>query len=96
MCPAGKFQLQLACEILALEFLVLAHIGRDHLLDLARLQQLAQTKAIHTGVVRHHGQIFHAAIAQGVNQCFRNTAQAKTADGDQLSISDHALQCLMG
>src|SRR5260221_9644438 len=43
-------------SVLALELLVLAHIRRDHLLDLARLQQLAEAKAVHARIVGNHRQ----------------------------------------
>jgi hypothetical protein len=41
-----EFQLQLSRQILAHEFGVLADIGRDHLLDLPGVQQLAQTEPV--------------------------------------------------
>jgi hypothetical protein len=46
-----ELQLQLAGQVLALELLVLAHVAADHLLDLARVQQLAQAEAVDAGVV---------------------------------------------
>jgi hypothetical protein len=46
-----EFQLQLAGQVLALELLVLTDIAGNHLLDLPRLQQLAQAEVVDAGVV---------------------------------------------
>ncbi|MNI32658.1 hypothetical protein D3C73_865790 [compost metagenome] len=87
-----ELQLQLAGQELPFELLVLAHVGRNHLLDLPGFQQLAQAEAIHAGVVGDHGQALGATVAQRGDQCFRNTAQAEATHGQNLAISDHALQ----
>ena len=87
-----EFQLQLARQVLALELLVLAHIGRDHFLDLARLQQLAQAETVHAGIVRGHGQPLDTAGHQRIDQGFGNAAQAKAANGQQLPVSHNALE----
>jgi len=42
--PAGELQLELAGQVLALEFLVLPDIAGDHLLDLPGVEQLAQSE----------------------------------------------------
>ena len=52
-----EFQFQFAGEILPLEFLVLADIGRDHLLDLARLEQHAEAEAVDAGIVGDGGEV---------------------------------------
>src|SRR3546814_557102 len=45
-----ELKLKLASQELALELLVLAHVGRNHLPDLARAQQLAEAEAVDAGV----------------------------------------------
>jgi hypothetical protein len=75
-----ELQLQFAGQVLALELLVLAHVAGNHLLDLARLEQLAQAETVDTGVVGDDGQVFDAAVAQRVDQRFGNAAQAEAAD----------------
>jgi hypothetical protein len=59
-----ELQLQLAGQILALELLVLADVGRDHFGDLAGLQQLAEAEAVHARVVGDDGQVLDPAVAQ--------------------------------
>jgi hypothetical protein len=54
------------------------------LLDLPRLQQLAEAEAVDAGVVGDHGQVLHAAVAQRVDQRLGDAAQAEAADGQQL------------
>ena len=53
---------------------------------------LAQAEAIDAGVVRHHGQIFHATGAQRIDQRLGNAAQAKAADSQQLAIAYDAFE----
>jgi hypothetical protein len=48
--------------------------------DLAGLQQLAQAKLVHTGVVGNRGEVLHAPADQGINKIGWNAAQAETAD----------------
>ena len=46
-----ELELELAGQVLALELLVLADVGADHLLDLARVEQLAEAEAVDAAVV---------------------------------------------
>ena len=89
-----EFQLQFTGQVLALKLLVFAHVAGDHLADLARFQQLAQAKAVDTGVVGNHRQVFDAGVAQRVNQRLGNAAQAKATDGQQLTVLDDAFKRL--
>src|SRR3989344_4779072 len=89
-----ELQLQFAGQVLALELLVFAHVGRNHLLDLAGFQQLAQAKAIHTCVVGNHGEVLDAGIAQGVDQRFRDATQTETTHSHELAVCNHALEGL--
>ena len=74
-----EFELKLAGKIKLLEQLVLADIGRDHLLDLARFEQKPEPGAIDAGVVRNDGEALGAGIAQRMDQRRRNAAKAETA-----------------
>ena len=87
-----ELELELAGQVLALEFLVLADVGRNHLPDLARGQQQAEAEAIDAGVVGDRGQALDAAVAQRGDQRLGDAAQAEAADGERLAIGDHALQ----
>ena len=78
-----EFDLQLAGEILLRERLVLADIGRDHLLDLPGLEQQAEADAVDAGIVGDDGEVLHAGIADGVDQRLRDAAQAEAAGHDQ-------------
>ncbi len=74
-----ELDFQFAAEILLGEKLVLAHIGRDHLLDLLGLQQQAEAGAVDAGIVRHDRQIRHAGIPDRLDQRLRDAAQAEAA-----------------
>ena len=74
-----EFELELAGEVLLGEQLVLAHIGRDHLADLARLEQPAEPDAVDAGIVGDEGQVLRARITNRLDQRLRNAAQAEPA-----------------
>ena len=63
---------------LALELLVLADVGRDHLADLARPEQHADAEIVDAGVVADDGQSLGAARVQGGDQVFGNAAQRRS------------------
>ena len=73
-----EFQLQLAGEELLREQLVLADIGRDHLLDLPRLQKQAQPDAVDAGIVGDDGQILDAGVADRVRSGSRGCRTGRT------------------
>ena len=81
-----ELDLQFAGEKLLGEGLVLAHIGRDHLLDLARVQQHAEALAVDAAIVRHHGEVLDAGIADGEDQGLGDAAQAEPAGHDQHAV----------
>ena len=91
-----ELQLQLAREKLLGEELVLAHIGGDHLPDLARLQQDAKANAIDARIVGDDGEIFGAGVLDRHDQGLGNAAQAKAARHDGHAILDQACQCARG
>ena len=91
-----EFEFQLAGEILLGEQLVLADIGRDHLLDLPRLQQAAEPDAVDPGIVGDHGQVLHAGIADRVRQGLGDAAQAEAAGHDHHAVLENALECGFG
>src|SRR5439155_26722632 len=64
----AEFDLELAGEILPLELLVLAHVGGDHLADLAGPQELAEPLIVDAGIVRDHRQVLHPRLADRVDQ----------------------------
>jgi hypothetical protein len=59
-----KLDLELTGQVLLLEDLVLADVGRDHLAQLAVGQQDPQPEVVDATVVRNHRQIAHAGLAQ--------------------------------
>ncbi len=63
-----EFDLEVASEKLLGEQFVLANVRRDHLLDLPRLEQQAEPRAVNAGIVRHAGEVFHAGIAERRDQ----------------------------
>ena len=78
-----ELDLQFAGQELLGEGLVLADIGRDHLPDLARLQQHAQADIVDAGIVGDHGQALDAAVPDRLDQSFRNAAKAEAAGHDR-------------
>ena len=85
-----ELDLELAGEVLLREELVLADIGRDHLLDLPRLEQEAEAGAVDAGIVGNDGQVLHATVADRLDELFRNTAEAEAAAADQHAVLEHA------
>ena len=57
----AELDFELAGEILPLELLVLADVGRDHLLHLSRPQQLADALIVDPGLVRREGEVLDPA-----------------------------------
>src|SRR5215813_12382942 len=74
-----------ACHQL-LEQLVLAHIGRNHLLHLAFFQQHADAESVDAGIVRNNGQVPGALPLYRRNQILRNPAESKPADQNGHSV----------
>src|SRR6185369_9063997 len=87
-----EFELEFAGEELALELLVLADVAGNHPLDLARLEQLAQTEAVDTGVVRDDREVAHPTVAKRIDEGLGNAAKAEASHGKQLTILHDALQ----
>src|SRR4029453_9899371 len=83
-----ELELQLTGKKLALELLVLADIRGNHLSDLVRTQQHPEAEVVHSGVIRDYGELPRASVPQGGNQCLGNSAQAKAADGNRLTVLD--------
>ena len=87
-----ELKLQLVIQILLLKGLVLTHIGRDHFLDLAGLQQQAKAEIIDPAIVADHGDVLDAGIAQRKDQVFRNATQTKAASHDRHAVKKHAIE----
>ena len=91
-----EFELQLAGEVLLREQLVLADIGRDHLLDLPRLQQPAEADAVDAGIVGDDRQVLDAGVADRVRQGLGDAAQAEAAGHDHHAVLEDAIECRFG
>jgi hypothetical protein len=89
-----EFQLQLARQVLAHEFRVLAHVGGEHFPDLAAFQQQAQAEAIHARVVRRHRQVLDTIVADRLDQQFGDATQAKAARRDEHAVEQQPIQRL--
>jgi len=92
----GELQLQLAGQVLALELLVAADVGRNHLLDLPAEQQRTKTEVVHPAVVADDGEATLAGFAQRLDQRLGNTTQAEAAGGDGDVVVNDAGQGGMG
>ena len=81
-----ELDFQFAAQILPLELLVLANIGRHHLPHLVRLQQDANAEIVHARVVADDGQIPGAARVQGLNEVFGNPAEPEAAHQNRRTV----------
>ena len=81
-----EFHLELIRQELPLELLVLADIRRDHLRDLARLQQNAEAKVIDAGIVADCGEAFRALCTERLDEILRNPAETKPAHHDRRAV----------
>ena len=87
-----EFELQLAGEELLGEQLVLADIGRDHLLDLARLEQAGKPDAVDAGIVGDHREALHAGLADRVRQGLGDAAETEAAGHDHHAVLEKAIE----
>ena len=85
-----ELHLDHAVEEHLLEHLVLADVGRDHLADLAVLEQERDPEVVRPRVVRHHGQALRALLAQRPDQVLRDPAQAEARHHDGGAVRDVA------
>src|SRR5262249_20098943 len=70
------------------EELVFTNVGGNHLSNLTCLQQLTDAEVVDAGIVADDRQIANAFIAQGENEVFRDSTQAKAAHHDCCAILD--------
>jgi hypothetical protein len=91
-----EFEFQLAGEELLGKQLVLADIGRDHLLDLAGFEQAAEANAVDAGIVRNHRQVLDAGVADRVRQRLGDAAEAEAARHDHHAVFQNALESRLG
>jgi len=77
---------------LSLELLVLADIGRDHLFDLPRAQQLSEPFAVDPGVVAGDREVFRSSIADCIDQPLGNAAQAEPAGANLHAVKEQTFQ----
>ena len=83
-----QFHFDLAAQELALEFLVLADVGRDHLSDLPRAQQDPRAEVVDAGVVADDREPAGAAGVERADQVFGNAAEAEPAHHDRRAVGD--------
>src|SRR5258708_14768854 len=88
----AEFHLELAGEILPLELLVLADIGRDHLRHLPRAQQLAEAFIVDPGIVRGDGQVLAPARLHRIDQPLGDSAQPEPAGRNGHAIVDQSVE----
>ena len=87
-----ELQLQLAGQVLFLEQLVLADIGRDHLRDLPGLQQDAEAGAVDAGIVGDDRQLADAGIADGVDEGLWDAAEPEASRHDGHAVEEEAVE----
>jgi len=83
-----QFELQLAADDELLKEFVFTDVGGDHFLDLAVLKQEADAETVDASVVADYGQVFGAFAADGVDEIFRDAAEAETAHEDGGAVGE--------
>ena len=91
-----ELELELARQIEVGENLVLADVARDHLPDLAGLEQDAEPDAVDAGVVGDDGEVLHARLAQRLDQRLGDAAEPEAAGHDRHAVLDGAGERLVG
>ena len=81
-----QLDLQLAGKELPFELGVLAHVRGHHLPDLAGPQHEAQAPVVDAAVVRHHGQVLHAAADERGDEVLRDPAETEAAHHEQGAV----------
>src|SRR6267378_899378 len=71
-----------------LEEFVFADVSRDHLLDLALLQQYADAETIHAGVVADDSEVLRALALDRGDEVFRDAGEAEAAHKDGGTVVD--------
>ncbi len=75
-----------------LELLVLAHVARDHLLDLPGPQQLADALTIDPGIIRNKGQMLRSCLLDRVEQPLGHAAQTEAARCDRHAVEQQTVE----
>src|SRR5262249_22270636 len=83
-----EFHFQFTAQVLPLELLVFADVGRNHLPDLMRLQQNADAEVVDAGIVADDRQIACAACVQSVYEVFWNPAEAESPHQNRGAVGD--------
>ena len=81
-----EFDLKLAREVLLRERLVLAHVRRDHLLDLFGIEQQPEAYAIDPAIVGDDRQALDPGLTDRIDQGFGNATQPEAAGHDQHAV----------
>src|SRR3546814_4750460 len=92
----AEFEFEFAGEILALELLVLADVGGDHLPDLTRAEQPPQPDSVDAGIVRHAGKVGDPKPFNRPDQGFAKPAKAEAADEKRLQVLQNVEQRIDG
>jgi len=90
-----EFELELARKIEVSEDLVLADVARDHLSDLAGLEQDSKACSVDARVIGDEGQIPRARLAHRLDQSLRDAAKAESARHQGHAVLDLAGERLL-
>ena len=88
-----ELDLELAREILLRESLVLADIGRDHLLDLPGVEEEAKTNPINARIVGYDREVANPGVPDGLDQRLRDTAKPEAPGHDHHAVLQKAGKC---
>src|SRR6266446_1066857 len=83
-----QFHLQFTAKDELLEEFVFPDVSRNHLLDLALLQQHANAEIVDSRVVADDGEILRAFPANGGDQVLWNAAESEAAHKNRCAIAD--------
>src|SRR5262249_7497346 len=81
-----ELNLEFTREILLRKRLVLANIGRDHLLYLPAVEQNAEADPVDTAIVGDDGEVLHARVADRQNELLGNPAKPESTGHDRHAV----------
>src|SRR6516165_8444695 len=84
-----EFEFEFPGKKLLRKKLILADIGRNHLLDLPSLKQNAETRAIDSRVIGDDGQVFRPKFVDRLDQFMWNAAETEAARHERHAVLEY-------
>ena len=89
-----ELHLELASQVLPLEFFILAHVGGNHPLNLTLVKHETQAEIVDTAIVRDDRVVSRSLLDHGTDQVLRDATETETANKQRVTRLD-VLDCLL-